>query len=144
MLRPEDALPRDPDEDQEASESTRPLRPVLRTLRWALGAYIAGQAANAMIGLWYLVGPAPEDIGFTLFEPMETAVSWIFIATLVIAAACYFRFIARALDNLKIYSSRHIQDSPLGAIVWHFIPGIGWIKPYSLMRLLWVRSHNPV
>src|SRR5262249_38854180 len=78
------------------------------------------------------------------FAPVETAVSVLFIATLVLAAACYFRFIYRAMANLKKYSSRHIQGTPLGSIVWHFVPGIGWIKPYSIMRLLWVRSHNPV
>ena len=147
-----DALPYDPrEEDQdEPSEPTKPLRPVLRVLRWAIGAFIVGQAANAAVGVASVIMLTPQQDGSMpawnsdAFAPVETAVSVLFIATLVVAAACYFRFIYRAMDNLKKYSSRHIQGTPLGSVVWHFVPGVGWIKPYSIMRLLWVRSHNPV
>lgn len=149
MLEPGEALPYDPDEDREEAEPTKPLRPVLRLLRWAIGAFIIGQAANAAVATATLIMLSPGESGpaptwnTDAFAPVETAVSVLFIATLLFAAACYFRFIYRAMANLKMYSERHIQGSPLGSIVWHFVPGIGWIKPYSIMRLLWVRSHNP-
>ncbi|HEV7691957.1 MAG TPA: DUF4328 domain-containing protein [Hyphomonadaceae bacterium] len=146
MLQPDNALPYDPDEDREEAEPTKPLRPVLRLLRWAIGAFIIGQAANAAIAAAYVMNLVPTDIApapISALGPLDSIVAVVFSATLVFAAACYFRFIYRAMANLKKYSERHIQDSPLGSVVWHFVPGIGWIKPYSIMRLLWVRSHNP-
>jgi hypothetical protein len=146
-LSPDDALPYDPDKDrEEAIEPTRPLRPRLRLLRWGIAVLIAGQAANALIAAAYLVLLMPSDGApppTWQLGPIAIVVAWVFIATLVIGAACYFAFVYRAMANLRKFSARHIQDSPLGAIIWHFVPGIGWIKPYSIMRLLWVRSHNP-
>jgi len=148
-LEPHDALPYDPDEDREEAEPTKPLRPLLRVLRWAIGAFIVGQGANAAVAAAALYMFAPADDGPAPFwnagalKPAEAVVSVVFIATLIFAAACYFRFVYRAMANLRTFSARHIQDSPLGSVVWHFVPGIGWIKPYSIMRLLWVRSHNP-
>jgi hypothetical protein len=148
MLSPDDALPYDPDEDrEEAIEPTRPLRPRLRLLRWGIAILIAGQAANALIAAAYLVLLMPSDGApppTWQLGAITDIVAWVFIATLLIGAASYFAFVYRAMANLRKFSARHIQDSPLGAIIWHFVPGIGWIKPYSIMRLLWVRSHNPV
>jgi hypothetical protein len=142
------ALPYDPREgdSEEPAEPTKPLRPLLRMLRWAIGAFIVGQAANAAIAAAYVMNLISTDAALApipALGPLDSVVAIVFIATLVFAAACYFRFVYRAMANLKKFSTRHIQDSPLGSVIWHFVPGIGWIKPYSIMRLLWVRSHNP-
>jgi hypothetical protein len=144
------ALEADDDEPAEAEEPVKPMRPVHRWLVWALILFMAGQGVNVAFAAsdyvaYYGVVDAesfPQTDMMRLLDAASPVVQIIYYATMVIAGLAYLRFIYRAVANVKKFSTRYLPDSPAGSVVWHFVPGISLIKPYRIMRVVWIRSHN--
>jgi hypothetical protein len=136
-------------DDDEPAEQTKPMRPVSRWLVRALILFMAGQTANAALAAGYFLADRAiaqgydPDAGFLQLLSAASPIVWIgFVATLAVAGVCYLRFIYRAVANARKFSSRYMPDSPIGSVIWHFVPGLSLVKPYQIMRRVWIRSHN--
>jgi hypothetical protein len=144
------ALDADDDEPPEAAEPVKPMRPVHRWLVRALILFMIGQAVNVAFAASDYVaydgivdaGSFPQTDMMRLLDVASPIVLAVYYATLAIAGLAYLRFIYRAVANVKKFSSRYLPDSPGGSVVWHFVPGLSLIKPYRIMRVVWIRSHN--
>jgi hypothetical protein len=144
------ALEADDDEPAQAEEPVKPMRPVHRWLVRALILFMAGQAVNmafaasdyvAYYGVIDAESFPPSDM-MLLLNTASPIVQAVYYATTAIAGVAYLWFIYRAVANVRKFSPRYLPDSPGGSVVWHFVPGLSLIKPYRIMRVVWIRSHN--
>jgi hypothetical protein len=141
-------------EEDSPAEPTKPLGKVRSMLKWALIAFAGILTVNALFVSAYIAlfiadgqGALSPDTGNSLLQMFQAAgppLSIAFYVTFAAAIFYYLWFVFRAMSNVKKFSTRHVQGSPVGAIVWHFAPILSLVKPYQIMRQLWVRSHDPV
>jgi hypothetical protein len=147
---PDPAYALDADDDEDLPEPVKPLVALHRWLVRALILFMIGQAANAAYAATDLVAyqgivdtaAAPANDLMHALNVASPYVAGVYFGTLAIAGACYLRFIYRAVANVKKFSARYLSDSPLGSVIWHFVPGLSLIKPYRIMRVVWIRSHG--
>ncbi len=69
--------------------------------------------------------------------------SWLFIASYVLAALMFCRFIFRAMRNLDHANSRGERMPASWAVAYNFIPLMNIWKPLQAMRQIWRGSLDP-
>ena len=136
------------------SEPIRRMRPVLVILQWTLIVYIIALFVTALwIGGYAAVSALQEsnalpdwlaEVAYSVFGIPEIYVDTVYYGVILITMTVYLWFVMRAVSNLRAFSPRYIGASPLGSVVWHFVPVLNLVKPYQIMRMLWVHAHDPL
>ena len=143
------------DDDAEAAHTPsgkqRSMLPVMIVLSLASLGFIGYQALNTIAGVRLLLAGNDYNRGLISDYEMDDiyrdinalslspTVTGIIALTTVIA---FLWFNVRAVSNLRAFSLRHVPASPLGVVLWQFVPTLNLVKPYSIMMLLWSRSRE--
>jgi len=54
----------------------------------------------------------------------------------------YCRFVYRAVKNLHAMQAKGLETTPVGAVVWNFIPIASFFVPYMVMSNIWRHTHR--
>jgi Domain of unknown function (DUF4328) len=60
----------------------------------------------------------------------------------VFSAIIFLRWLYAAYGNLELMGRRYSEETPGWAIGYWFIPIVNLVKPYSIVKELWQRSHD--
>lgn len=130
----------------------KPLAGLINTYRLMLRLTIALTAVAFIASIYDLYTYANLPAGFAAEETLlpTDVISFVMgIAQLllgIITVITMFRWIHRAIKNLRVFSKQvPITFTPGWAVGWFFVPLANLSKPYQVMKEIWLASHqNPI
>lgn len=124
-----------------ADRLCRPLGGLRKALSVLLPLYVIWKAVMLLVTLFWLADPRMFDAGAleTLYaeeEPLLSMVLGIYALTAIGERLLFFicaffvgRFTYRAMKNLYTARNRWPEMSPLGTVLWYFVPFANLVKP---------------
>jgi len=132
------------------AEQVRPLRNRFTPMKWALVAYMAGEAGLFLANggeMYYLLGQGIDvyttDVPFGLGISLLAAAAGITqIISLIASYILVSMWTYRAMKNLHIVHDPNADMKPGWAVGWYFIPFANLVKPFQGMLEIWRGSHH--
>lgn len=136
------------------SPQAKPLTGLHGWLRGALIAYVVTDLISAVHNsalLWIYAslesGVEFSDLQLKTFDALSGYAgmisSWLFLASYVLAALMFCRFLFRAIRNLDLANARGDRMPASWAVIHNFIPFMNLWKPLQAMRQIWRGSLDP-
>lgn len=137
------------------SPKAKPLSGRLNLLRAAVFLYMALQILAMLILVGMLYFFQQLEVGADTTSPMLAMVGnlvgsagiYLAPASIVIYVGCvvaYLMFVYRGMNNLQLSDARSVSITPGWAVGWSFIPFANFVMIFTVMRQLWIGSHDPV
>jgi hypothetical protein len=137
------------------SPKAKPLGSRLAFMRIAIFGYMALQvgAMLILVGMLYIFQQL--EVGADTTGPMFGVIggivavggTYLMPASIAVYLACivaYLMFVYRGMKNLHLSDARSVTISPAWAVGWSFIPFANFVMILTVMRELWIGSHDPV